>query len=379
MTEIPFAKVRDWMFRDALPFWAAHGVDRENGGFLEDLNPDGSPTATPFKRVRVTARQTYVFSHAALLGWSEGERLSRLGYEFLLSNCRLPDGGYAKTLTRSGDVLDPTIDLYDMAFVLFAFAWRYRVSRDAEALNHAHATLDFIQNHMRAPNGGFFSALPRGGVLQQNPHMHLTEACLAAFEASGDQRFLDQASELIALLRTRLFDGRTLGERFSEHWVREANDALEPGHHFEWPWILAQHQRLSGADNASDAAALLAFGETYGVDPSSQAVFDAVREDGTPLRRSSRAWTNTERIKGWLGLFEMSGRDPRVQVRRSLELLFNRYFANSLPGAWVDQFDGDGAPMVQAVPASIVYHLFLAFSEVLRLEPKLSALPQSPA
>jgi len=378
MTEIPFAKVRDWMFRDALPFWAARGVDREHGGFLEDLNPDGSPAATPFKRVRVMARQTYVFSHAALLGWSEGERLSRLGYEFLLSNCRLPGGGYAKTLTRAGSVVDATPDLYDLAFVLFAFAWRYRVSRDAEALKYAHAALDFIQNNMRAPNGGFWSALPSSGPLLQNPHMHLTEACIAAFDASGDQRFLDQANELVSLLRTRLFDGRTLGERFSEQWLRQPNDALEPGHHFEWPWILAQHQRLTGANHAAEAAALLAFGETAGVDPSSQAVFDAVSEEGSPLRRSSRAWTNTERIKGWLGMFEMSGRDPRVQVRGSLDLLFNRYFAHSLPGAWVDQFDGVGAPTVQAVPASIVYHLFLAFSEVLRLEPKLSALPQSP-
>jgi hypothetical protein len=30
--------------------------------------------------------------------------------------------------------------------------------------------------------------------------------------------------------------------------------------------------------------------------------------------------------------------------------------------------------MVEAAPASIVYHLLLAFTEVLRLEPKLSAL-----
>ena len=186
MTQIPFAAIRDWIFRDALPFWAEHGVDREHGGFLEELSPQGGPTACDFKRVRVLARQTYAFSHAAVLGWAPGEALSRLGQDYLVARARLPGGAWAKTLSRSGAVIDPTIDLYDLAFVIFAMSWRYRASGDGEALGHAHATLDFIQRSMRAPNGGFVSKLPDDGVLLQNPHMHLTEACLAAFE--GERR-----------------------------------------------------------------------------------------------------------------------------------------------------------------------------------------------
>ncbi len=377
MTQIPFAAIRDWIFRDALPFWAAHGVDGEHGGFLEELSPQGDPTACDFKRVRVLARQTYSFSHAAVLGWAPGEALSRLGYEYLVARARLPGGGWAKALSRSGAVIDPTPDLYDLAFVIFAMAWRHRASGDAKALAHAHETLDFIQQRMRAPNGGYLSKLPDDGVLLQNPHMHLTEACLAAFEASGDQRFLDQARELVGLLKARLFDGATLGERFAPDWRRlegEAGRALDPGHHFEWAWILAQYRRLSGDDIGNYPEALVAFGEKFGVDPRSHAVFDAVRDDGAVLQGASRAWTNTERIKGYLALYELTGRDPRAEVAQSVNLLFDRYFAGSTPGLWVDRFDRDGAPMVEAVPASIIYHLLLAFSEVLRLEPKLSAL-----
>lgn len=103
-------------------------------------------------------------------------------------------------------------------------------------------------------------------------------------------------------------------------------------------------------------------------------MFDAVRDDGSPLRRSSRTWPNTERIKAWLAVFELTGRDPRGPVGNSLRVLFNRYFSGQTPGAWIDQFDENGAPLAQAVPASILYHLFLAFAEVLRLEPKLAAL-----
>jgi mannose/cellobiose epimerase-like protein (N-acyl-D-glucosamine 2-epimerase family) len=377
VTQIPFAAIRDWIFRDALPLWAANGVDREFGGFLEELSPEGGVTACDFKRVRVQCRQIYSFSHAAMLGWAPGDALAKLGCDYLVAHARLSDGSWAKVLSRDGKVIDPTPDLYDLAFVIFAMAWRYRASGDVEALAHAHATLAFIQRSMRAPNGGFVSKLPDDGVLLQNPHMHLTEACLAAFEASGDQRFLDQARDLVDLFKSKLFDGVTLGERFGPDWRRldgEAGRALEPGHHFEWPWILAQYHRLTGESVAGHPEALIAFGEKFGLDEQSRAVFDAVRDDGAVLQGASRAWTNTERIKGWLALYELTGRDPRAQVAESVNLLFDRYFARSKPGLWVDRFDRDGAPMVEAVPASIIYHFLLAFTEVLRLEPKLSAL-----
>ncbi len=235
-----------------------------------------------------------------------------------------------------------------------------------------HATLDFVQANMGAGEG-FLARLPDDGARLQNPLMHLLEASLAAFDATGDERFLGQADELAALFSNRLFDGVTLGESFDRNWSRTPGQVLEPGHHFEWAWILAQYQRLRGGDFSAQAGALIAWGERFGVSAAG-AVFDAVDERGAPIRASSRAWTNTERIKGWLGLYELSGRDPRAAVGQSTRLLFDRYLAGSSPGAWVDQFGADGKPMAEAVPASTVYHLLLAFSEVLRLEPKLQTL-----
>jgi mannose/cellobiose epimerase-like protein (N-acyl-D-glucosamine 2-epimerase family) len=47
MNPIPFADIRAWMFRDALPFWAEYGVDGANGGFLEELAQDGARLPLP--------------------------------------------------------------------------------------------------------------------------------------------------------------------------------------------------------------------------------------------------------------------------------------------------------------------------------------------
>ena len=90
------------------------------------------------------------------------------------------------------------------------------------------------------------------------------------------------------------------------------------------------------------------------------------------LDRGSRSWPNTERIKGWIGLYELTGVDPRAAIAGSARLLLDRYFTNCAPGAWIDHFDADGKATSQSAPASTLYHVFLAFAEVLRVEEKLA-------
>lgn len=377
MSAIPFEEIRRWMFDAALPLWAERGVDRIHGGFHEELDFTARPTEASFKRTRVAARQTYVFAHAAILGWAPGLELSRLGADFLDQIYLGPDGGWPRRLTRANDMLDATPDLYDLAFVLFAYAWRHRAARDAASLAGAHRALDFIEAHMRAPAGGFLAEKPPGAFCLQNPHMHLLEASLVAFEASGEARFLDQARELVGLFKARFFDGRTLAEYFTHDWARapaEKGREIEPGHHFEWAWILVQYGRLSGDNVSAEAAALVDFAERFGVDPQTQVAFQAVRDDGAPIDRGSRTWPNTERIKGWLALFESAGRDPRAALAGSARLLLDRYLATEIPGLWIDHFDAEGRPTSKTAPASTFYHVFLAFAEMLRLEPKLRAL-----
>lgn len=378
MSQIPFNEIRSWMFEEALPFWGDRGLDREQGGFREELSLEGQPTNVDFRRVRVICRQIYVFSHAALLGWKPGLALSEMGFRYLIEHAWMGagKGGWAKLLNRDGSVRDRTPDLYDIAFVLFALAWRYRASGDGEAHKYAHETLDFVDRHMRAETG-FWHQLPPEGPRLQNPHMHLLEASIASFEAFKEQRFLNQATEIVGLFRKYFFDGTTLGEYFTNDLQRVAGDEgkrAEPGHHFEWAWILSNYQHLTGTDLTREAKALDDFGERCGVDPKSHATYDEVRDDCMPLRKTSRTWPNTERIKGHLALFELTGADPREAVTQSVRLLLDRYLNVTPRGSWIDEFDADGKPLAKTAPTSTLYHVFLAFSEVLRLEPKLKAL-----
>jgi len=357
-----------------MPFWADRGLDRTNGGYVEMFDAAGAASA-PYKRTRVIGRQLYVFSHAAIQGWSGGAAAAEHGFRFLVDRARLPNGGWARRLSRSGQVIDARADLYDIAFVLFALGWYARFSGEAEPLRLAHQTLDRLDAEFRLPGGGFAHELPMTGPRLQNPHMHLLEAGLSLLEAApGDERFRTLTDEIADLFDQRLYDRNsgTIAEYFDNDWRSapgELGRTVEPGHQFEWAWILANHQRLTGRDHAATATGLAGFAEAHGVDPSTQVTFDAVRDDGQPLDRGSRTWPNTERIKGAIAIYELAGRDPRAALAGSAGLLLDRYLTPA--GLWTDRFDEHGAPTIDTVPASTLYHVFLAFSELLRVAPAL--------
>jgi len=357
-----------------MPFWAANGVDAVHGGFVEQLTLDGRDTGVAFKRTRVAARQVYAFSHARMLGYNGSSDIARVGIDFLIKRTwQGNDRGFARVMSRTGDILDPTPDLYDHAFALFAFAWRYRATNDTEARHWMHVTLDFIESHLSHPGGeGFWHELPPTGWRLQNPHMHLTEACLAAFESTGETRFADASLRLVELFQKRLFDHTTatLPEYFDDNWqpaVDEEGWRVEPGHMMEWAWVLNQARKLIGATTHNTIRRLVSCAEQHGVDGRSGVTFNAMRNDGLPLDRGSRIWPNTERLKAAIALYETDDVDPWPVIEQTTALLLSRFLTRSKPGVWMDAIDAEGQDAAGIVPASSLYHLMLAFSEVLRI------------
>ena len=367
-------RVRAWTFDQALPFWSAHGLDLERGGYVESLNMDGTRSSADYKRVRVLCRQIYVFSHASIMGWSAGTELARHGFQFLITHGWLGDTrGWARTLNADGTIRDATADLYDNAFALFALSWYYRASGDPAAQVWAMQTVKFITDHLRHPTGiGFMHWKPLTGHRQQNPHMHLLEACLASFEAMPDERTAKVSVEIAGLFQSHFFDAdsRTLGEFFDDDWSRAKNldgQMIEPGHQFEWAWILVNLKRLLGLDLADHARALVGFGEEFGINTATKATYDGVWDTGRLRDGKSRVWPNTERIKAAVAMYELDGKNPALVFDQSAGLLLDRYLAMTPQGCWVDQLDEAGSAISKTIPSSTLYHIFLAFSELLRV------------
>ncbi len=365
------AAFRDWMEGQALPFWAGPGSDGAGRGFHEHMTLAGEGPGEVPKRVRVQARQVYVYSNAAVLGWAGGAAAARHGWTFLRQAARA-DGHWSRALSPQGAVVDATADLYDLAFVLFASAWYARASGEDEPLVLAARTLGWIRATMGAPGGGLWNTWPAGaGHRQQNPHMHMLEAVLALHAATGDAAYAAYARELLALFRTRFFEPATgtLGEFFDERLgvaEGEAGSHVEPGHHYEWVWLLDRAARQLGEWHAAEAEALYAFAGAHGVDGGRGLVRDVVGRDGVLRRGSFRLWAQTEALKAHVVMLER-GHDSAGDVVRAAEGLLGLYLGRARAGTWIDQLDADAAPVSVHVPASSFYHLFMGYAELDRL------------
>ena len=362
-----------WLFDIALPFWADTGCDRASLdavglGAHEHLDAGGVPALPGFKRVRVQARQLVVFAQAASLGWDAGAAVARQIYGFMVRHARdlpldrLPGRPWARRLTRAGDVLDPTADLYDLAFVLLALAWHARLTGSDEPLARADRLLEWLDRHMAHPSGGYCNTLPvEPGWRQQNPHMHLLEALLALFETTRAPQYARRAASLVQLFRTRLLDGAsgTLGEFFDEDWSRApgaAGEQVEPGHQYEWVWLLAEADRLIGTDTAAERAALYGFCGRSAIEPGTGLVYDELARDGRLRRGSARLWVQTEALRA----HAVMGCESAMV--RTVDNLLGRYFAHPVAGAWTDQLDAAFEPASAAIPASSLYHIVTGYA-----------------
>lgn len=362
--------ITPWLLTHALPTLSVHGVDRANGGYVERFDLEGRPLDVGFKRVRVTARQLYVSSHAALLGWREGRAAAEHGHRFLLK-AHLGGGRWARRLSVAGAVIDETPDLYDTAFVLFALAWWHKLTGDSQAIALARETLAALPAVFAHPTGeGYRHVAGAGEPYEQNPHMHLLEAMLFLAETSGEPAFFEEANRLVALMQRRFFspESGTLAEFFDAGWARmpgETGRRIEPGHHFEWVWILAKYLQLGGRTEARDTAGqLFAFATRHGIAGEGRLVVDAVREDGALLDGAFRSWPQAEAIKGAVAHAALFGGDPSAMVESGVRNLFTHYLDPAPAGLWIDHVGADLKPKVEFIPASTFYHLLLAFSEV---------------
>src|ERR1700693_2715711 len=77
--------LRQWAVTQPLPLWSNAGIDHVRGGFHEYLRPDGTADRSAARRLRVQARQIYVYAHAAVLGWyPRGREIALTGVEFMV-------------------------------------------------------------------------------------------------------------------------------------------------------------------------------------------------------------------------------------------------------------------------------------------------------
>lgn len=364
----------DWC-QTALKFWAETASDPK-GGFAEHLHMDGTPDYEHLRRVRVQARQAYVYAHAANLGWYDNAQKAcdhawdfavgpgSAGGEFIPSSPK----GCAHLVKGNGEMHDDMRDTYAQAFILLSGAWRYKAFGDEASLKQAEDTLSYLNNNVKAANGGWLEAMPapKNNQRRQNPHMHLFEAFLALYEATQDNDYLNLADEMFALFEKYFFnrEKNALLEFFNSDWTPKGDGGpVEPGHMMEWCWLLRVYERLSEKDMNFYANRLYQGALDYGWNEKLGLICDVTPLNGTSQKSTYRTWPQTELIKASVAQAAVGDEAMLGSAANAIEALFKHYLSVPIRGGWADKIAQDGSMISAVMPTSTFYHLFCAAAE----------------
>ncbi|MGI9366246.1 MAG: AGE family epimerase/isomerase [Rhizobiaceae bacterium] len=358
------SKMQDWLFGQALPFWTHKGMDQNHGGFHEVVDFQGNSTGAD-KRLRTMARQIYTFAKASEMGW-QGDTTAaiQLGLDFLTNSPVAPQGGWHKTFDAQSRVLDHNEDVYDHAFVLLALSQAEKVGTKLPSGLMDRAKMAIEAQICTLPGGefcGYFEDSARKLPRRSNPHMHLLEAFMACYEATGGSACLEQATAIVNLFKSRFYDRKSLmlGEYFDAelYFGPTGPDLFEPGHHFEWTHLLIKHAQLTGTAKIDEINGLFNTAKALGTDPVTGLAYGVVDAVGKPTNMKSRCWMQTEYLT-CVSTLAANGR-PHLsdEANRCAQRIW-KYFLQPAPtGMWIDVVDPRGRPATQTVPASTFYHL----------------------
>ena len=271
------------------------------GGFFHYFKDDGTVYDVHHRHLVSSTR--FIFNYAmAFREFGEPAYLDvvRHGLRYLREVHRdRTTGGYAWTL-HDHRPEDRTNHCYGLAFVLLAYS-QALAAGITEAAAWVEETWWLLQERFWEPAAGLYSdeADPQWNVAAyrgQNANMHLCEAMLAAFEATGETKYLERADELADNMTRRQAQktGGLVWEHYDSDWNPdwEYNRAtpqhlfrpwgFQPGHQAEWAKLLLiiethrPHTWLAPtARNLFDTALSMAGdskegGVHYGFSPSGQ-------------------------------------------------------------------------------------------------------------
>jgi mannose/cellobiose epimerase-like protein (N-acyl-D-glucosamine 2-epimerase family) len=366
--------LEDWVKNQAIPLWRSRGFNQQTGLHYERLFANGEVDYASDLRARVQARQAFFYAVASHYGWCpDGHEIAQKLLRNVKKNAGHPAvsgnySAYCHLMDKNGKVIDAKQDLYDHAFFILANAWSYRISGDESALIEAEQIVAHLDKKFSAVNGGWIEGDYDYSCRRQNPHMHLFEAFMALYDATGNAKWLAKVDAIFLLFETHFFDKQknVLFEFYQDDWQRCADkkgDIVEPGHMMEWVWLLDWYSRRSGKPVKHYTRILFDNALAIGMDKSGL-LFDAVNYSGQVIDAKKRCWCMTELIKA--SLVQIREGHPKAEAIavKAVNDLFKYYLCASTPGSFIDQRGEHNEILVDLAPASTLYHLIVAAVEL---------------
>ncbi|WP_231422404.1 AGE family epimerase/isomerase [Pseudomonas sp. Leaf59] len=351
-------------FHDLIvPLWQGPGWNAELALPYEALDADHQPLPPQRYRAMACARQLYLF--ASLIGEPEADfahaRAAALFRSLQQHFHDAEHGGWFYSIDPAGQPLDTRKDLYTHAFIIFACAHYWAKVREPLVASVLNAALEVVAQRFASGDGLYDAVLERdwsslsSGPLQ-NPLMHLAEAFLATLAVREDAHVQTALLNLATAMQQRFIDpGHGV---MLEKPLGAVDNWFEPGHQFEWFFLLDSSEVLRGTPLHASLSRAFVYAEQKGVDKLSGAVSGMLDLDGNVRDGTQRIWAQAEYLRA------LTLRPGSEAVLQRQLLALQDHFLHAK--GWHECLDAKGVVSRRDMPSTTPYHLATCYQGLIK-------------
>ncbi|MFJ3467349.1 AGE family epimerase/isomerase [Pseudomonas sp. NPDC090201] len=349
-----FHAVQQHFMQTIVPLWQGPGWNADMALPYEALDAAHQPLPPQRYRAMACARQLFLF--ASFIGnprVPDAEVRAAALFRSLQRHFHDAEhGGWFYSIDPQGAPLDRRKDLYTHAFIIFACAHYWAKVREPLVESVLNAALHVVAEQFADGDGLYeavldedWSSLDAGPL--QNPLMHLAEAFLATLEVREDEDTLAALDALAEAMQRRFVD--VAHGVMLEKPLDAVDNWSEPGHQFEWFYLLESSKHLRGTPLHRSLTTAFAHAQAQGVDPLTGAVVAMLEVDGSVKDGTQRIWAQAEYLRA-LTLRP----DSQALLARQLNALQQRFLH---AGGWNECLDNQGQVSRSDMPSTTPYHL----------------------
>ena len=240
-----------------LDYWLKNTIDKENGGFIGEINHQNVINNNSEKGAVLNARILWSFSAAyAVEKNPEYLKTAKRAFQYIKDYFFDKEfGGIFWSLQADGKPKDTKNQIYAIAFVIYGLSEFYKIFKNEDALELAQSLFYKIELYSKDyKNKGYLEAFTRdwqeiedlrlsekdaNEKKTMNTHLHIVEAYANLYLIWPNPKLKDSIKEILEVIALYFINKYTwhLKLFFDENW-KEKEDVISYGHDIEAAWLL---------------------------------------------------------------------------------------------------------------------------------------------
>ena len=352
-----------------LDYWLKNTIDKENGGFIGEINHQNVINNNSEKGAVLNARILWSFSAAyAVEKNPEYLKTAKRAFQYIKDYFFDKEfGGIFWSLQADGKPKDTKNQIYAIAFVIYGLSEFYKIFKNEDALELAQSLFYKIELYSKDyKNKGYLEAFTRdwqeiedlrlsekdaNEKKTMNTHLHIVEAYANLYTIWSNPKLKDSIKEILEVIAIYFIDKDSwhLKLFFDENW-KEKEDVISYGHDIEAAWLLQWcAETIEDVDlikNYQKYAVAFADATKEGLDADGGLWYEYEPKE-QKLIAEKHWWPQAELWIGMINAWQLTQNEEFLDITEKNFEFVEKYIIDHKNGEWIWGVYADYSPILK--------------------------------